>query len=119
MPEGSERSLMILAHLSAIIAAVVSAGWLSLAGPLLVWLFTADKPAVRRAAAGAFNFNLAFWVLYLIGWILFFTVILIPVSIIIWIVAFLVSLYCHVKGAVLASRGEVYRYPFQIPVLRG
>lgn len=27
----------------------------------------------RKAAAGAFNFNLAFWLLYLISWLLIFT----------------------------------------------
>ncbi|OLL82996.1 hypothetical protein Ae263Ps1_0051c [Pseudonocardia sp. Ae263_Ps1] len=58
-PEGS-RIAAILAHLSAPIAAVLSAGLLSLLGPLLVWLVKKDDPFARRAAAGAFNFNLSF-----------------------------------------------------------
>src|SRR3712207_7429071 len=51
----------ILAHLSAPIAALLSAGSLSLLGPMLVWLAKKDDPYARRAAAGAFNFNLSVW----------------------------------------------------------
>lgn len=110
---------MVLAHLSAPIAALLTAGWLSLLGPLLVWaLFRHRSVRVRQAAAGAFNFNVAFWVLYLLGWILVFTVIGIPVALLIWAVIFVVSLVCHLIGAARALRGEVYRYPFGIPILR-
>ncbi len=67
---GDERSLAVLAHLSAIIAMVVSAGWLSFAGPLLVWLlFRHRSDFVRRSAAGAFNFNLWAWVISVVAWI--------------------------------------------------
>ena len=71
----SSRIAAILAHLSAPIAALLSAGSLSLLGPLLVWLVMKHDPYARRAAAGAFNFNLTFWLLYLISWLLIFTVI--------------------------------------------
>lgn len=115
---GDERTWMILAHLSAPIAMIVSAGWLTILGPLLVWLFKKeDSPRVRQAAAGAFNFNLSFWLMAVIGWICFFTIILIPVAIIIWIIVFIVAVYAHLRGAWLASKGQVYTYPFQLPVL--
>lgn len=115
---GDERTWMILAHLSAPIAMLVSAGWLTILGPLLVWLVKKDdSPAVRQAAAGAFNFNLAFWLMTLVGWICFITIILIPVAIIIWLIVFVVAVYAHLRGAWLASKGEVYNYPFQLKVL--
>ncbi|MBW8732612.1 MAG: DUF4870 domain-containing protein, partial [Terrabacter sp.] len=64
-----DRTVAILAHLSAIIAAVVSAGWLSILGPLVVWFVYKDKSLfVRQAAAGAFNFNLTIWVAVVAGW---------------------------------------------------
>ncbi|NNG34522.1 DUF4870 domain-containing protein [Nakamurella aerolata] len=114
-----ERTWMVLAHLSAPIAAILTAGWLSLLGPLIVWaLFKNRSAKVRQAAASAFNFNLAFWMLYLVGWILVFTVIGIPVALLIWAVIFVVSLVCHLIGVVRALNGEVYRYPFGIPILR-
>ncbi|WP_256838726.1 DUF4870 domain-containing protein [Ornithinimicrobium faecis] len=117
---GDERTWMILAHVSAPIAFIVSAGWLSFVGPLLVWLFKKDSsPKVRQAAAGAFNFNLTFWLLYLLGWVVaIFTLGLgFVVAIPFWILIFLVAAYVHIKGAIRASRGETYRYPFQLPVL--
>lgn len=117
-PASDERTWMVLAHLSAPIAMILSAGWLSVLGPLLVWAIQKDQsPAVRRAAAGAFNFNVAFWLMTIVGWICLFTIILIPVAIIIWIVVFIVAAYCHLRGAWLASKGQVYTYPFQLPVL--
>ena len=75
VPSAGSRIAAILAHLSAPIAALLSAGSLSLLGPLLVWLVMKRDPMARRAAAGAFNFNLAFWLLYLVSWLLIFTVI--------------------------------------------
>jgi uncharacterized Tic20 family protein len=113
-----ERSWSVLAHLSAIIAALVSLGWLSLLGPLIVWLVKKDSSqAVRRAAAGAFNFNLSFWLLYVVSWIMIFTIILLPVGVIMLVVLFVVAAWCHIKGAIRSSRGETYDYPFQIRVL--
>jgi uncharacterized Tic20 family protein len=116
-PAASSRGAAILAHLSAPIAALVSAGWLSLLGPLIVWLVKKDDPFARRAAAGAFNFNLSFWVLYLISWLLVFTVVGAVIGIPLLVVLFLVSVWCHVKGAIRAANDETYDYPFQIRVL--
>ena len=90
-PSGGSRIAAILAHLSAPIAALISVGWLSMLGPLIVWLVKKDDPYARRAAAGAFNFNLTFWLLYLISWLLIFTVIGAVVGIPMIIVLFLVS----------------------------
>lgn len=112
-----DKPWMILAHLSPLIGALVSGGLLSILGPLLVYLFMSERPAVRTVAAGAFNFNLLFWVLYLIAWIFAITVIGLLVAVPMFIVIFLVSLYCHIKGAIWASDGRTYRYPFQLKIL--
>lgn len=114
-----ERTWAVLGHISTIVAAVLSVGWLSFLGPLAIWAIYKDKSAfVRQSAAGAFNFNLVIWGITIVGWIFFITLIGIPIAIILWIVAFAASVYCHVRGAVLASRGELYRYPWGLPVLR-
>lgn len=113
-----DRTASILAHLSAPIAAILSAGWLSMIGPLIVWFVYKDKsPAARQAAAGAFNFNLSFWILYLIGWILTITVIGAIIGVPILLVIFCVAAWCHIKGAIRASNGQPYEYPFQLKVL--
>jgi len=116
-PAAGSRLAAILAHLSAPIAALVSVGWLSMLGPLIVWMVKKDDPFVRKAAAGAFNFNLSFWILYLISWVLIFTVIGAVIGIPLLIVLFVVSAYCHIKGAVRAANDQEYDYPFQIRVL--
>jgi uncharacterized Tic20 family protein len=114
-----ERTWAILGHLAAVIAAVISAGWLSIAGPLVIWAFYKDRSAfVRQAAAGAFNFNLAVWAAVIVGWVMFFTVILIPVALIVWLVAVVAALVFHIKAALAAHRGELYHYPWAITVLR-
>lgn len=113
----SSRIGAILAHLSAPIAALLSAGSLSLLGPLIVWLVQKHDPFARRAAAGAFNFNLTFWLLFLISWLLIFTVIGAVIGIPLIVVLFLVSAWCHIKGAIRAADDRPYDYPFQIRVL--
>ena len=117
VPSASSRFAAILAHLSAPIAALLSAGSLSLLGPLLVWLVKKDDPYARKAAAGAFNFNLSFWLLYLVSWLLILTVIGAVVGIPLLIVLFVVSAWCHIKGAIRAADDRPYEYPFQIRVL--
>jgi uncharacterized Tic20 family protein len=114
---GGSRLGAILAHLSAPIAALLSAGWLSLLGPLIVYLVKKDDPFTRRAAAGAFNFNLAFWLLYLVSWVLIFTVVGAVIGIPLIVILFVVSAWCHIKGAVRAANDRVYDYPFQIKLL--
>lgn len=114
-----ERGAAIVAHLSAPIAFVVSAGWLSFVGPLLVWLIYKDKsPLTRRAAAGAFNFNVAFWIVNLIAWVCIFTVIGAVIGIPLLIISFLVAAWTHIRGALRARDGLPYDYPFQLPILR-
>ena len=89
-PTSDERTWAVLGHLAAIVAAVISVGWLSFVGPLLIWAVYKDRSAfVRKAAADSFNFNLAVWA----------------------------ALWVHIRAAMAAGRGESFRYPWGIPVL--
>jgi uncharacterized Tic20 family protein len=92
---------------------------LTILGPLVIWLIYKDRSQlVRKAAAGAFNFNLMFWVLYLVSWLLIFTLIGALIGIPMLILIFVVSAIMHIVGAVRGAKGEQFTYPFQIPVLR-
>lgn len=113
-----DKALAILAHLSAPIAALISAGTLSILGPLVIWLLFKSRPLVREAAAGAFNFNLSFWLLYLVSWLLIATVIGAIIGIPLLIVIFVVSVVMHLVGAARSAAGSRFVYPFQIRVLR-
>lgn len=117
--DGDERVFAVIAHLSAIIAMVISAGWLSILGPFVVWLIARNNSSyVRRAAAGAFNFNLWVWLLAVVGWICAFTVIGLPVAVVLWAVSGLLTVICHCWGAWRAAHGQEFRYPAQIRILR-
>lgn len=113
-----DRTIAVLAHLSPLIAIVLSAGLLSFLGPLVVWFVWRDRgPLIRNAAASAFNFNITVWVANIVAWICFITVLLIPVALVLWIGAAITQIVLSIKGAIHANRGEVYRYPLQVPIL--
>jgi len=115
---GDEKTLAVVAHLSPIIAMVLSAGWLGILGPLIVWLLFRDRGGlVRNAAATSFNFNITIWVANVIGWICIFTIILIPVGLVLIFIPGLLQLIFSILGALRASRGEQFKYPFQVPIL--
>lgn len=113
-----ERSMALIAHLSTLVAMVVSAGWLSFVGPLVVWLLYKDKSVfVRESAAGAFNFNVGMWVMSIVGWIFILTLIGIPIGLLLLAISAVAQLVCHIIGAMRASKGELFRYPFQLRIL--
>lgn len=113
-----ERAWAMAAHLSAIIAMVVSAGWLSFVGPLLVWLIKKDtSPYVRRAAAQSFNFNLGMALMTIAGWLFILTLIGIPIGVLLIAGSFLLMIWHHLRATFATSRDEYYRYPFQFRLL--
>lgn len=113
-----ERMWAMLAHLSAPIAAIVSAGWLTIVGPLVVYLTQKDRSAfVRNASAGAFNFTLSMWLIGLIGWILNITVIGLIIGIPLVLISAFGSIVLGVVGAIKTWNGQAYTYPWQLKVL--
>lgn len=109
----------MLAHLSAPIATIVSAGWLNFVGPLLVWFLYKDRSRfVRNASAGAFNFMITTWVMTIVGWIMVFTIVLLPVGLVLIAAGSLLAIILGVVGAVKTWKGESYTYPWQVKLLR-
>lgn len=118
MNPDDEKTWSILAHLSAPIGMLVSVGWLPFLGPLLIWFFFKNRSQfVRRCAAASFNFNLMCSIGMVVGWICFFTLILIPLAIILWIFFGLGSIFFSIRAAFVASGHRVYRYPVSLPIL--
>ncbi|MCF2706353.1 DUF4870 domain-containing protein [Arcanobacterium haemolyticum] len=114
-----ERTFAIIAHLSGIAGMIVSAGWLGFVGPLVVWgLYKDRSPYVREAAARSFNFYLGMTIASIVAWVCVFTIILVPVAIVIFIVAGIMSIVCPILAAIAASKYELGDYPFQIRVLK-
>jgi len=118
VPASDERLFAMLAHLSASIAWVVSAGWLNFVGPLVVWaLFKDRSPFVRRAAAGSFNFTLSMTLLGILGWVMVFTVILLPIGVLLIAVSGIAAIVLGILGALRTWGGQPYTYPWQFRVL--
>lgn len=118
VPTSDERLWAILAHLSAPIASVVSAGWLTIVGPLVVWMLYKDKSAfIRQASAGAFNFTLTMWLVSLVGWILTITIVGAVIGIPMIIIGALGSIVLGIVGAIKTSSGVAFAYPWQLVVL--
>ena len=118
LPATEERTWAMLAHLSAPIATVDSAGWLNFAGPLVVWLLYNDRSwFVRNAAAGAFNFMITTWVMSIIGWVMVFTIILLPIGVLLIAAASLLAIILGVVGALKTWQGESYTYPWQVRII--
>lgn len=117
-PTSDERLWAMLAHLSAPIAWIASAGWLNFAGPLVVWALFKDRSAfVRNASAGGFNFTLTMTAMSIVGWILVFTVIGAPLGAIMIAIGGLGAIVLGVLGALKSWHGEAYTYPWQLRVL--
>ena len=113
-----DRVVAVLAHLSPIIAAIVSAGALSFLGPLILWFIYKDRsPLVRNASATSFNFHITVWACWIVAWILAFTIVGLPISIVLWVVPGVAQIVLSIIGALRAWNGEIYRYPFQLTIL--
>ena len=108
LPPDQERLWGMLAHLLSFVAAYLFLGFVA---PLVVLLvFGPRSPYVRAHAVESLNFNLT-WLLYaIVGVVLAFLVIGIPILIALGI-AYLVLV---VIASVRANNGEFYRYPLTI-----
>ena len=108
MPPNQERLWAMLAHLLSFVAAYLFLGFVA---PLIVLLVFGPRSAyVRAHAVESLNFNLT-WLLYgIVGVILAFLLIGIPILIALGI-AYLVLV---VIASVRANNGEFFRYPLTI-----
>jgi uncharacterized Tic20 family protein len=112
MPPDQERLWAMLAHLLSFVAAYLFLGFVA---PLIVLLVFGPRSAyVRAHAVESLNFNLT-WLLYgIVGVILAFLLIGIPILIALGI-AYLILV---VIASVRANNGEFFRYPLTIRFIR-
>lgn len=107
-----ERTWGMLAHLSAIVAAIV---FLAFLGPLLVLLIQGPKSDfVRRQAVEALNFQITTYLAAIVSAILIVVLIgliLLPLVGIVWLVL-------TILASIAANRGEDYRYPVNLRLVK-
>ncbi len=113
----SARNWGMVTHLSALVSAGL--GGLIFLGPLLVWLVKKDDdPFVAHHATEALNFNLSMTLYTVLGVLLVFTVIGIPLTILMALIGFPLWFVASIVAAVRAQRGEGFRYPLTIRLVR-
>ena len=106
-PSNDDRNLAMLAHLLGIVSGFV--------GALIIWLIKKDQsPFVDEQGKEALNFQITMMIAIVGAWILMFVLIgmlLLPLLLI-------ANLVFCILAAVAVSRGEHYKYPFVIRLLK-
>jgi uncharacterized Tic20 family protein len=106
-PSRDDCNLAMLAHLLGVITGFV--------GPLVIWLIKKDSSAfIDQEAKEALNFQITI----VIGWVIAAILSMILIGGLLFPVLMVVNLVCCILGAVSASKGMPYRYPFAIRLLK-
>lgn len=115
MTEKEENNWMTLCHLGGII----SAYYLNLIIPIAIWFTQKPKSDyIGDQGKEIINFQVSITI-YSIGlYLLSFTIIGIPIIFIGSLVLMVGNFILCVKGAIKASRGEVFNYPFNLRLLK-
>lgn len=102
-----ERLWATLIHVGGILVGFIA--------PLVGYLVLKDRsPFVRDNARNALNFQITVVIGYLIGSLLIAVLIGLLVLPVVWVVSIVFS----IVAAVASNRGEVYRYPLTIPIVK-
>ncbi len=119
---GEQQTWRVLAHASAFIQLL---GIPSVVGPLIIWLIRREDPLVEPHAREALNFQLSLLIYFIAGVVVAFIAALTIVGLILTvfiiialIVLFLLELIFALLGTLAASRGEMYRYPLNLDLIK-
>ena len=104
-----DRTLAMLTHLSGLAGYIIPLGGIIV--PIVIWFTKSEHRIIAAIAKQAIILNVAVFVCALAFGALALTIILIPLSIIGWIVLGLAAVVLPIVGAVKASDGEYYTYP--------
>ncbi|MEI6144505.1 MAG: DUF4870 domain-containing protein [Candidatus Berkelbacteria bacterium] len=110
MPEEKKSSsdvnnMAMLAHILGIVLSVV--------GPLIIYLTAKDKPFAYSESKEALNFQIT----VLIAWVACAVLSFIGIGFILYPLVWILNLVFCIQGAMAASKGEAYKYPFSIKLV--
>jgi hypothetical protein len=107
LSDSDARLWVTLAHAGTIIFGFVPA--------LIVWLIGKDRSKfVNDEAKEALNFAILLTIVYVVGWMLA----AILIGFVILFAAFVMSLVFCIQGAMKANKGESYRYPLNLRLVK-
>lgn len=109
MPSDDDLNLAMLAHLGGIVLGFIPS--------LIIWLMNkdkADKAFINDQAKEALNFQITLMIGYIASGFLY----IIFIGFILTLVLLLANLVLCLLAALAAKRGETYRYPFTLRLLK-
>ncbi|WP_251044587.1 MULTISPECIES: DUF4870 domain-containing protein [unclassified Lysobacter] len=108
-----EKTWGMLAHLSTLVGLIIPFG--TVLGPLVVWLIKKDTmPFVADQGKEALNFNITALIAGIVSFLLTFVLIglvLLPLVGLAWLVL-------TIMAALAANKGEEYRYPWTLRLVK-
>ncbi len=108
-----ETNWGMFAHLSALIGFIIPFG--SIIGPLVIWLTKGKEFAfVGTEAKEALNFQITMAIAFLISWVLVFVLI----GFLLMALLAIADLILVIIAAISASKGQPYRYPFALRLVK-
>ena len=105
-----DRTLAALTHLSGLSGYIIPLGGVLV--PIIIWVVKKEAPIIAAIARQAVFLNLVVFLLVVASAILWITLILIPVVILFWCALGIAAIALPIVGAIKASQGTYYRYPF-------
>jgi len=107
LSDSDARTYVTIAHAGNIIFPAVA--------PLIMWLIGKDKSRfVDTEAKEALNFGILAMIVYIVSSILTFIII----GVFTWLAMAVIALIFGIQGAMKANKGESYRYPFSLRLVK-
>lgn len=107
LSDSDARTYVTIAHAGNIIFPAVA--------PLIMWLIGKDKSRfVDTEAKEALNFGILAMIVYIVSSILAFIII----GVFTWLAMAVIALIFGIQGAMKANKGESYRYPFSLRLVK-
>ena len=104
-----ERGLAALTHLSGLAGYIIPFGGVLV--PIIIWIVKKDSPVISTIAKQAVLLNFTVFALVCASFVLWITVILIPIALLAWLGLALGAVILPIVGALKAGDGTYYRYP--------
>jgi uncharacterized Tic20 family protein len=104
-----DRTIALITHLSGIVAGFIV--------PLIMWLINKDKPEkswLTDQSKEALNFQITLLIVYVVGVILSVILIGALINLLAWIACLVLSII----AGLAANKGEAYRYPFALRLIK-
>ena len=104
-----DRALASMTHLSGLSGYIIPFGGVIV--PIIIWIVKKDSPVISAIARQAILLNCIVFALAIVSFVLWLTVILIPLVILFWMVLAFAAFALPIVGAIKANTGEYYKYP--------